>query len=84
MMFGYEIFDFEIGKCVFVDYVFIVVSGEIMKVVRNWFGNKFDVMKCSQVMFMDCDDILNLFVVINLLLLVGVLFKGFDDDELLF
>lgn len=33
---------------------------------------------------MDCDDILNLFVVINLLLLVGVLFKGFDDDELLF
>lgn len=47
MMFGYEIFDFEIGKCVFVDYVFIVVSGEIMKVVRNWFGNKFDVMKCS-------------------------------------
>jgi hypothetical protein len=63
MMLGHEIFDPEIGKRVLVDHAFIVAGGEITKAARNWLGNKLDATKRSQVMFMDRDDILNLFVV---------------------
>ena len=66
MMLGHEIFDPEIGKRVLVDHAFIVAGGEITKAARNWLGNKLDATKRSQVMFMDRDDILNLFVVTNL------------------
>jgi hypothetical protein len=66
MMLGHEIFDPEIGKRVLVDHAFIVSGGEITKAARNWLGNKLDATKRSQVMFMDRDDILNLFVVTNL------------------
>lgn len=65
MMLGHEIFDPEIGKQVLVDHAFIVAGGEITKGARNWLGGKLDVTKRSQVMFMDRDDILNLFVVTN-------------------
>jgi hypothetical protein len=66
MMLGHEIFDSEIGKRVLVDHAFIVAGGEITKAARNWLGNKLDAAKRSQIMFMDREDILNLFVVTNL------------------
>lgn len=66
MMLGHEVFDPEIGKRVLVDHAFIVAGGEITKAARNWLGNKLDASKRSQVMFMDREDILNLFVVSSL------------------
>jgi hypothetical protein len=66
MMLGHEVFDPEIGKRVLVDHAFIVAGGEITKQARNWLGNKLDATKRSQIMFMDREDILNLFVVTNL------------------
>jgi hypothetical protein len=73
MMLGHEIFDPEIGKRVLVDHAFIVGGGEITKAARNWLGGRLDASKRSQVMFMDRDDILNLFVVTNLPLPSGAL-----------
>jgi len=84
MMLGHEIFDPEIGKRVLVDHAFIVAGGEITKAARNWLGNKLDATKRSQVMFMDREDILNLFVVTNLPLPAGALPKSADDDDLPF
>ncbi|MGW1238490.1 hypothetical protein [Streptomyces bobili] len=66
MMLGHEIFDPEIGKRVLVDHAFIVAGGTITKAARAWLGNKLDASKRSQILFMDRDDILNLFVVTNL------------------
>jgi hypothetical protein len=66
MMLGHEIFDHEIGKRVLVDHALIVAGGEITKAARNWLGNKLDASKRSQILFMDRDDILNLYVVTNL------------------
>ena len=66
MMLAHEIFDPEIGKKVLVDHAFIVAGGEITKAARNWLGNALDASKRSQIMFMDRNDILNLFVVTNL------------------
>ena len=71
MMLGHEIFDPELNRRVLVDHAFIVAGGEITKQARNWLGNKLDAMKRSQIMFMDRDDILNLFIVTNLLLPKG-------------
>lgn len=73
MMLGHEIFDPETSRRVLVDHAFIVAGGEITKQARNWIGNKLDASKRSQVMFMDRDDILNLFVVTNLPLPKGAL-----------
>jgi hypothetical protein len=66
MMLGHEIFDPETSKKVLVDHAFIVAGGEITKQARNWLGGKLDASKRSQVMFMDRDDILNLYTVNNL------------------
>jgi hypothetical protein len=86
MMLGHEIFDPEIGKRVLVDHAFIVSGGEITKAARNWLGNKLDASKRSQVMFMDRDDILNLFTATNLPLPAGALpdEQAKDDDDLPF
>ena len=83
MMLGHEIFDPEIGKRVLVDHAFIVSGGEITKAARNWLGNKLDASKRSQLLFMDRDDILNLYVVTNLPLPKGampVASSSADDD----
>lgn len=84
MMLGHEIFDPETSRRVLVDHAFIVAGGEITKQARNWIGNKLDATKRSQVMFMDRDDILNLFVVNNLPLPKGALPPSpswnLDDD----
>ncbi len=66
MMLGHEIFDPEIGKRVLVDHAFIVAGGTITKAARAWLGNKLDASKRSQILFMDREDIINLFVVTNL------------------
>jgi hypothetical protein len=83
MMLGHEVFDPEIGKRVLVDHAFIVAGGEITKAARNWIGGKLDAAKRSQIMFMDRDDILNLFVVTNLPLPGGAVptASGFDFDD---
>ena len=73
MMLAHEIFDPETNKRVLVDHAFIVAGGEITKAARNWIGNALDASKRSQIMFMDRDDILNLYVVTNLPLPVGAL-----------
>lgn len=66
MMLGHEIFDSELNRRVLVDHAFIVSGGEITKQARNWLGNKLDATKRSQIMFMDRNDILDLFIVTNL------------------
>ena len=66
MMLAHEIFDHETNKRVLVDHAFIVAGGEITKQARNWLGNALDAAKRSQIMFIDRDDILNLYVVTNL------------------
>jgi hypothetical protein len=63
MMLGHEIFDPETNRRVLVDHAFIVAGGEITKAARNWLGGKLDQTKRSQIIFMDREDILNLFVV---------------------
>lgn len=62
MMLGHEIFDPETSKRVLVDHAFIVAGGEITKQARNWLGGKLDASKRSQILFMDREDILNIYV----------------------
>ncbi|MBN9106842.1 MAG: hypothetical protein J0I14_17770 [Propionibacteriaceae bacterium] len=73
MMLAHEIFDPETNRRVLVDHAFIVAGGEITKAARNWLGNALDATKRSQIMFMDRDDILNLYVVTSLPLPSGAL-----------
>jgi hypothetical protein len=65
MMLGHEIFDPELSRRVLVDHAFVIAGGEITKAARNWIGGKLDQSRRSQIMFMDRDDILNLFAVTN-------------------
>ncbi|TIV66686.1 MAG: hypothetical protein E5V74_03690 [Mesorhizobium sp.] len=85
MMLGHEIFDPEIGKRVLVDHAFIVAGGEITKAARNWLGNKLDATKRSQILFMDREDLINLYVVTNLPLPTGATpVTPAEDDDLPF
>ncbi len=77
MMLGHEIFDPEINRKVLVDHAFIVAGGEITKQARNWLGGKLDASKRSQIMFIDREDILNLYTVSNIPLPRGALIS--DD-----
>jgi hypothetical protein len=81
MMRGHEIFDPELNRRVLVDHAFIVAGEEITKQARNWLGNKLDAIKRSQLMFMDRDDILNLFIVTNLPLPKGARPAGSSSEE---
>jgi hypothetical protein len=80
MMLGHEIFDPETNKRVLVDHAFIVAGGEITKAARNWLGNKLDASKRSQLIFMDRDDILNLYVVTPLPLPPGAEPEPLSDE----
>jgi len=83
MMLGHEVFDPETSKRVLVDHAFIVAGGEITKQARNWLGGKLDASKRSQIMFMDREDILNLFTVNSLPLPKSAEDEqtiSFDDD----
>lgn len=85
MMLGHEIFDPETSKRVLVDHAFIVAGGEITKAARNWIGNQLDATKRSQILFMDRDDILNLYIVTNIPLPAGAAPSTIiDDDEIPF
>lgn len=85
MMLGHEIFDPEVSRRVLVDHVFIVAGGEITKAARNWIGNKLDATRRSQIMFMDRDDIINLFVTSNVALPVKQVDSASSlDDEIPF
>ena len=66
MMLGHEIFDPETSKKALVDHAFIVAGGVITKQARNWLGGKLDASQRSQIMFMDREDILNLYVTYNI------------------
>lgn len=66
MMLGHEIFDHETSKRVLVDHAFVVAGGEITKQAKNWLGGKLDASKRSQIMFMDRDDIINLYTTSSL------------------
>jgi hypothetical protein len=68
MMLGHEIFDSETSKKALVDHAFIVAGGEITKQAKNWLGEKLDASKRSKILFMDREDILNLYVVSGLAL----------------
>ncbi len=85
MMLGHEIFDPETSRKALIDHAFIVAGGEITKQAKNWLGEKLDVSKRSQILFIDRDDILNLYTVSNLPLPSGAVPQqnaGFhlDDD----
>lgn len=81
MMLGHEIFDPEIGKRVLVDHAFIVAGGEITKAARQWLAGKLDATKRSQIIFMDREDILNLYSVNNLPLPQNATVKKQSDVE---
>lgn len=66
MMLANEIFDPELNRRVLVDHAYIVAGGEITKQARGWLANALDASKRSQIMFMDREDILNLYVVSGL------------------
>lgn len=82
MMIGHEIFDPELSKTVLVDHAFIVAGSEITKQAKLWLGGKLDATQRSQIMFMERDDILNLYIVNNLPLPAGALPRTdpLDDD----
>jgi hypothetical protein len=86
MMLGHEIFDPETSKKALVDHAFIIAGGEITKQAKNWLGEKLDASRRSQILFMDREDILNLYTVNNLPLPSGAIqkkendFDFFDDD----
>jgi hypothetical protein len=89
MMLGHEIFDPETNRRVLVDHAFIIAGGEITKAAKNWLGGKLDQAKRSQVMFMDREDIVNLFVVTNVALPAAALPPAraktiFIDDDIPF
>jgi hypothetical protein len=71
MMLGHELFDPEAGRKVLVDHAFIVAGGEITKAARNWLGGKLDATRRSEIMFIERDDILNLFTASSLPLPAG-------------
>lgn len=66
MMLGHEVFDPEASKKVLVDHAIIVAGGIITKAARNWLGGALDASKRSQILFMDREDILNLYIVSNI------------------
>lgn len=84
MMVGHTIFDPEIGKRVLVDHAFIVAAGDITKGAKNWLGEKLDASKRSQIIFMDKEDILNLYIVSNLPLPASLLNNISPKDDLPF
>jgi hypothetical protein len=71
MMLAHEIFDPETSRKVLVDHAFIVAGGQITKAARNWIAGALDASKRSQILFMDREDILNLYIVSNIPLPAG-------------
>ena len=83
MMLGHEVFDPDTNKRTLVDHAFIISGGEITKQARNWLGQRLDASKRSQVMFIDRDYLIDLFIVTNVPLPKGASSSTageFDDD----
>lgn len=83
MMLGHKIFDPEASRTVLVDHAFVVAGGEITKQAKNWLGQKLDATKRSQILFMDREDIINLYIVSSVPLPESAIQKpvlSFDDD----
>jgi hypothetical protein len=66
MMLGHEIFDPETSRKVLVDHAYIIAGGQITKAARNWIGGQLNASQRSQVMFLDREDILNLYTSVGL------------------
>jgi hypothetical protein len=81
MMLGHEIFDPETSRKVLVDHAFIIAGGEITKQARNWIAGQLDISKRSQIMFMEREDILNLFIVNNISLPADAFPPSQDNDD---
>jgi hypothetical protein len=79
MMLAHEIFDPETSRRVLVDHAFIVAGGEITKAARNWLAQHLDLSKRSQILFMDRNDILDVYVVTSMPLPAAAL-PSEDDD----
>ncbi|MBM9402046.1 hypothetical protein JUN65_10680 [Gluconacetobacter azotocaptans] len=89
MMLGHEVFDSDTNKKTLVDHAFIVAGGEITKAARNWLGSVLDKSQRSQIMFMDREHILNLYVAHRLELPQGAQQVessplSWDDDDVPF
>lgn len=66
MMLGHEIFDPETSRRVLVDHALIVAGGEITKAAKNWLAHNLDASRRSQVLFMDRNDVLDLYIVASI------------------
>ncbi|MFI2715210.1 hypothetical protein ACH5AI_02545 [Streptomyces collinus] len=66
MMLDHPIFDPELNKQVLVDHAYIVAGGEITKQARGWIGERLDATRRRQLIFMDRNDLMDLFVVTKL------------------
>lgn len=86
MMLGHKIFDPETNRRVLVDHVFIIAGGEITKQAKNWLGEKLDDSKRSQILFMDREYIVNLYITISLPLPEGSIpvSRGSSDGDVPF
>lgn len=83
MMLGHEIIAPETNWKVLVDHAFIVAGGEITKPAQQLLDGMLDATERSQIIFMNRNDILNLFVAHNDPLPEGALPKSisnFDGD----
>ncbi len=62
MMLGHAVFDPETNRRSLVDHAIIVAGGNITKQARNWLAERLDSSQRSQILFMDRNDILDLFL----------------------
>lgn len=62
MMIAHPIFDPDTNKKHLVDHAFIVAGGEITKQAKQFLAENLDASQRSQILFMDRDEILDLFI----------------------
>jgi hypothetical protein len=88
MMLDSPVWDPEFNSTRLVDHAFIVAGGKITKSAQNWLARNLAPQQRSRIMFMDRDDILNLFISSNTQLPAGALpqkktksaFDDWDDE----
>ena len=66
MMLEHEVFDSELNRNVLVDHAYIISAGEITNAAKTWLTGQLSRAQRSQILFMDHDSILNLFVTSSL------------------
>ncbi len=66
MMLDHVVFDPDTNKRALVDHAIIVASGDITKQARNWLVGRLSDSQRSQILFMDRNDILDLFLIHNI------------------